>query len=184
MQRAYLGLQGIAAGPIRVGPTGAWLVDSTQTVSRTTTHSLAVLSGPKEEGSTFLPLRAGLASTSDDNGVVTVKYLKNYYPDHSGPSIDLTEYTTIERFNNLYTIIMGSNTEYIGTYSIDVRVTNLENSLASVSQTSQEVSTAMNTVKGQMSSMQQEIYSLGTRIDGLVLNPFADGALLVAGGAK
>jgi hypothetical protein len=185
MQRAYLGLQGVAAGPIRIGPSGAWIVDSTNTVNRSVYHSIAIVNKPHTgEGVSFIPLRAGLASTEDDYGVVTVEYLKTYHPSSgSGTSVDLSKYTTKTEYQDLYKIVMGPNTSYSNANSIEVRVTSVENQIAGVTQTSQATSDMVASMKADISQTKQDITTLGARIDSLTFDPFAGGALLKAGGA-
>ena len=77
--RSYVGVQGVAAGPIRLGPSGAWIVNGQQNIavttrSVTTIPTVAIqknLSTQTNEA-VYLPLQAGLTSIKDDHGVVTL----------------------------------------------------------------------------------------------------------------
>jgi hypothetical protein len=185
--RTYVGVQGVAAGPIRIGSAGPWIVNSYQlpSAARTAVQIPAIaiqrnLNGTPE----LLPLRAGLSSTADKNGVVTVEFLQDYYPEHGAPSIDLTAYTTITQFNNLYNIVMGTNTSYTNENCIVVRVSGLENEISTIKTSTLKFEQQLAATTTQSRVNAQEIASIKQQLTSLDINPFEGGALLVAGGAN
>lgn len=188
--RSYVGVQGIAAGPIRLGPSGAWIVNGQQNIavtarSTTTIPTVAIqknLSTNTNE-KVYLPLQAGLTSINDDHGVVTVEFLKNYYPEHEMPSVDLASYVTLVQFNELYKIVMGTNTSYTNPNSITVRVSALENTVAGFHTTNEALESQMQTISSQVYANSTSIGDLSNRIDNIQVNPFAGESLLIAGGA-
>ena len=188
--RSYVGVQGIAAGPIRLGPSGAWIVNGQQNIavtarSTTTIPTVAIqknLSTNINEA-VYLPLQAGLTSINDDHGVVTVEFLKNYYPEHEMPSVDLASYVTLVRFNELYKIVMGTNTSYTNPNSITVRVSALENTVAGFQTTNEALESQMQSISSQVYANSTSIGDLSNRIDNIQVNPFAGESLLIAGGA-
>lgn len=188
--RSYVGVQGIAAGPIRLGPSGAWIVNGQQNIavtarSTTTIPTVAIqknLSTNTNE-KVYLPLQAGLTSINDDHGVVTVEFLKNYYPEHEMPSVDLASYVTLVQFNELYKIVMGTNTSYTNPNSITVRVSALENTVAGFQTTNEALESQMQSISSQVYANSTSIGDLSNRIDNIQVNPFAGESLLIAGGA-
>lgn len=188
--RSYVGVQGIAAGPIRLGPTGAWIVNGQQNIAVTarSTTSIPTIAIQKNLSTTtnetvYLPLQAGLTSIQDDHGVVTVEFLKNYYPDHEVPSVDLASYVTLVQFNELYKIVMGTNTSYTNPNSITVRVSALENTVAGFQTTNEALESQMQSISSQVYANSTSIGDLSNRIDNIKVNPFAGESLLIAGGA-
>lgn len=188
--RSYVGVQGVAAGPIRLGPSGAWIVNGQQNIavttrSVTTIPTVAIqrnLSTQTNEA-VYLPLQAGLTSIKDDHGVVTVEFLKNYYPSHETPSVDLASYVTLVQFNELYNIVMGTNTSYTNPNSITVRVSALENTVAGFQTTNEALESQMQSISSQVYANSTSIGDLSNRIDNIQVNPFAGESLLIAGGA-
>lgn len=185
--RSYIGVQGVAAGPIRVGPEGAWIVNSSQLVSGTTSVPVLSIQKTPETSATsetvFVPMRAGLASTDDPNGVVTFEFLQHYYPDHEVPSIDLSAYTTIAQFNRLYAAVLGTNTSYTNANCIEVRVSALENEVQASKNNNNQLDNKIQSLSTQVYANATGIKNLQTQLDNINVTPFIGETLLIAGGA-
>lgn len=183
--RSYVGVQGVAAGPIRVGPTGAWIVNSSQLVSGTTSvPALSIQQTPATSETVFIPMRAGLTSTADPHGVVTVEFLKDYYPEHGAPAIDLSAYTTVAQFNKLYAAVLGTNTSYANANCIEVRVSALENEVQASKNNNSKLENKIQALSTQVYANANDIDDLQERLDNIKVTPFTGETLLIAGGAR
>lgn len=189
MNRGYVGIQGVAAGPLKLGSSGVWIATGTHTTgqgrSATTSNTLSVQKNLPSNTNEIIyaPIQAGLASTSDKHGVVTVEFLKSYYPDHTVPNIDLSAYTTLTIFNQLWKAVLGNKTQYTNANSIEIRVANLENILAEFEFSNEEMESNLQTLATQVYANSSSISTLNNRIDNIKVNPFVGESLLIAGGA-
>lgn len=189
MTRSYVGIQGVAAGPLKIGSTGVWVATGTHTTgagrSATTINTLSIQNNlpSNKTDIVYAPIQAGLASTTDDHGVVTVEFLKSYYPDHTVPNIDLSAYTTLTIFNQLWKAVLGNKTQYNNTNSIELRVSNLENILAEFEFSNEEMESNIQSLAAQVYANSNSIGTLNNRIDNIKVNPFVGESLLIAGGA-
>lgn len=184
--REYLGIQGITAGPIKIGPQGPWIVSEPADSSAINNRgALAIQKNFKAELPEFVPMRAGLASIEDENGVVTVEFLKSYYPEVGAPEIDLSDYTKYAEFKNLYTIVMGANeTSYQETSPINARVKVLETNITNINTLVNGWASSFDTLSKQVTTNTTNISALQKALEDISFDPFQGNVLLVAGGAN
>lgn len=184
--REYLGIQGITAGPIKIGPQGPWIVSEPADSSAINNRgALAIQKNLKAELPEFVPMRAGLTSTEDENGVVTVEFLRNYYPEAGAPEIDLSDYTKYTEFKNLYTIVMGANeTSYQESSPINTRVKVLETNITNINTSINELGSSFTTLSKQVTTNTTNINALQKALEDISFDPFQGNVLLVAGGAN
>ena len=175
MQRSYIGLQGIAAGPVKIGPAGPWLLGNIHPTADNPNRKVLEVTDDIQ-GTVLLSMRAGYTSSADDNSVVTVKYLKDHYVSATGtvPTVDLTDYVTHAQLNLVATQVNNNTIAANNALSMGQANAIQLNSLTK----------NLSEVQSLALSNSASISNLNARFDNLTYDPFGEPVLLVAGNAR
>ena len=175
--KQYIGIQGYTAGPIQVRSStdsGTWFID--------TANCVKLLNADK---SSYKVTLAGTpAQDGDINSLVTIGWVRNFadnIKDNNGTVVDLSQYATISglneannKINNINNILNVNYNGQNGSGGLIAEFTSLKSTVSSI-----DSDTSGFNVK--LIDLQNSIDSLQKNLDSY--DPFADGAILIAGGA-
>lgn len=176
----YISLNGRTAGPIQIGAAGAW-ISTTTPVTPSGAGQVSFLTSLSK--GTLCQLRAASPSISDDFGVVTVEFLKQYGFNPDDTTVDFSNFLRKEVFDDLYNIIVGTGTYPTDKDSITSRIVILEREVSAFDASTDELTENINRLNSLTSANESAIVALNSRIDSLDLDPFQGAVLFVAGGA-
>lgn len=175
--KQYIGIQGYTAGPIQVRSStdsGTWFID--------TASCIKLLNADK--GSYKITLAGTPAQDGDINSVVTIGWIRNYaanLKDNNGQAVDLSQYATLSglndangKINNINNILNVNYNGMNGSGGLIAEFTSLKTTVKSIDSDTSGFNVKLIEIQNSISSLQQDLNSY---------NPFADGAILIAGGA-
>lgn len=177
---SYLGINGRAAGPIQIGPSGVW-IKTTVNPTAAGRGTVSLLNSLNSDS--LAKLRVDHPTPSDEYGVVTVGYLK---AAESGATIDLSKYALVSDFDKLYNAVLGAGQNYptgTGVKTIVERLVAVEGEVKGFSTNITSIMRDVNQISAQSSSNTNAIASLNQTLENLKFDPFGEPVLLVAGGA-
>ena len=177
---SYISINGKTAGPIQIGPSGAWLKTTTP-VSASGAGQLSFLTSLKNN--TFCQLQAATPSKDDKNGVVTVEFLDLYGFDPDNINVDFSKYVTKAVFDALSNNIFGSSSYPDSADTLVNRIILLEREVSDFNASTDELEKTINAMSSSISLNAGAIVELNKRIDNLSLDPFEGAVLFIAGGA-
>lgn len=182
MLSSYISLNGRTAGPIQIGPAGTWLKMTTP-ASASGAGTLSFLTSMAN--STYCQLQAAAPSKDDDNGVVTVAFLKQYGFTPGNVTVDFSQYVTKTVFDNLSATVMGQALSYpADKESIVARIDILEREVSNFNSSTDDLEKELSQLTSLVGVNSSAIASVNSRIDNLTLDPFEGAVLFVAGGAR
>jgi hypothetical protein len=178
----YISLNGRTAGPIQIGPSGAWLKMTTP-ASASGAGTLSFLTSMAN--STYCQLQAAAPSKDDEYGVVTVAFLNQYGFNPDNITVDFSQYVTKVAFDSLSSSILGSALSYPSDKNpIVARIDILEREVSNFNSSTDDLEKEISQISSLVGYNSSAIAAVNTRIDNLTLDPFEGAVLFVAGGAR
>ena len=176
----YISINCKTAGPIQIGPAGAWLKTTTP-ISASGAGQLSFLTSLKNN--TFCQLRAASPSKDDTNGVVTVEFLEQYGFNPNNVTVDFSQYVTKTVFDALTNDIFGSTSYPEDAETLVNRIIILEREVSQFDASTDELEKTITSLSTSIGINAGAIVELNKRIDNLSLDPFEGAVLFIAGGA-
>lgn len=177
---SYISINGKTAGPVQIGPAGAWL-QTTTPISASGAGQLSVVASLKNN--TLCQLRAASPSSTDDFGVVTVEFLKQYGFKPNEDTVDFSQYVKKDVFDAFSNNIFGAMSYPDSADTLVNRIILLEREVSQFETSTDELEKTINNLSTSIGANASAISAVNTRIDNLSLDPFEGAVLFVAGGA-